>query len=49
MRTLLYAIGPMLFDSLGVIVFAILLAVGAGIFSAHPSADSRTMNDARDR
>lgn len=31
MRTLLYAIGPMLFDSLGVIVFALLLAIGAGI------------------
>ena len=34
MRTLLYAIGPMLFDSLGVIVFAVLLAVGAGIVAA---------------
>jgi len=28
---MLYAIGPMLFDSLGVIVFAVLLTVGAGI------------------
>ncbi len=34
MRTLIYAIGPMLFDSLGVIVFAVLLAVGAGIVLA---------------
>ena len=34
MRTLLYALGPMLFDSLGVIVFAILLGVGAGIVPA---------------
>ena len=34
MRTLLYALGPMLFDSLGVIVFAVLLAVGAGIVTA---------------
>ncbi len=34
MRTLLYAIGPMLFDSLGIIVFAILLAAGAGIVPA---------------
>lgn len=34
MRTLLYAIGPMLFDSLGVIVFAVLLALGAGIVTA---------------
>ena len=34
MRTLLYAIGPMLFDSLGIIVFAILLAAGAGIVVA---------------
>lgn len=34
MRTLLYALGPMLFDSLGIIVFAILLAAGAGIVLA---------------
>ena len=34
MRTLLYAIGPMLFDSLGVLVFAVLLAAGAGIVPA---------------
>ncbi|MBE1526761.1 intracellular septation protein A [Sphingopyxis sp. OAS728] len=34
MRTLLYALGPMLFDSLGIIVFAILLAAGAGIVPA---------------
>ena len=34
MRTLFYAIGPMLFDSLGIIVFAVLLAVGAGIVTA---------------
>lgn len=34
MRTLLYALGPMLFDSLGIITFAILLAAGAGIVPA---------------
>ncbi|MFC3785500.1 intracellular septation protein A [Sphingopyxis italica] len=34
MKTLLYAIGPMLFDSLGVLVFAVLLVVGAGIVPA---------------
>ena len=34
MRTLLYALGPMLFDSLGVIVFAVLLVAGAGIVAA---------------
>ena len=34
MRTLLYAIGPMLFDSLGIIVFAALLALDAGIIPA---------------
>ncbi|WP_077147974.1 inner membrane-spanning protein YciB [Sphingopyxis sp. KK2] len=34
MRTLLYALGPMLFDSLGVMVFAILLGIGAGIVPA---------------
>jgi len=34
MRTLLYALGPMLFDSLGVIVFAVLLVAGAGIVPA---------------
>ena len=34
MKTLLYAIGPMLFDSLGVLVFAELLAAGAGIVPA---------------
>lgn len=34
MRTLLYAVGPMLFDSLGVILFAVLLATGAGIMVA---------------
>ncbi|KTE07598.1 inner membrane-spanning protein YciB [Sphingopyxis sp. H115] len=34
MKTLLYAIGPMLFDSLGVLVFAVLLVAGAGIVTA---------------
>ena len=34
MKTLLYALGPMLFDSLGVLVFAVLLAAGAGIVPA---------------
>jgi intracellular septation protein A len=34
MRTLFYAIGPMLFDSLGIIVFAVLLALDAGIVVA---------------
>ena len=34
MRTLLYAIGPMLFDSLGIIVFAMLLALDVGIVPA---------------
>ena len=34
MKTLLYALGPMLFDSLGVLVFAVLLVVGAGIVPA---------------
>ncbi|HEY0594741.1 inner membrane-spanning protein YciB [Sphingopyxis sp.] len=34
MKTLLYAIGPMLFDSLGIIVFAVLLVAGAGIVPA---------------
>lgn len=34
MRVLLYAIGPMLFDSLGIIVFAVLLALDAGIVPA---------------
>ncbi|MDO9368208.1 MAG: septation protein IspZ [Sphingopyxis sp.] len=34
MKTLLYALGPMLFDSLGVIVFAVLLVAGAGIVTA---------------
>lgn len=34
MKTLLYALGPMLFDSLGVIVFAVLLVAGAGIVPA---------------
>lgn len=34
MKTLLYALGPMLFDSLGVIVFAVLLVAGAGIVLA---------------
>ena len=34
MRTLLYALGPMLFDSLGVIVFAVLLVAGAVIVAA---------------
>lgn len=34
MRTLFYAIGPMLFDSLGIIVFAVLLVAGAGIIPA---------------
>jgi intracellular septation protein A len=33
-KTLLYALGPMLFDSLGVIVFAVLLVAGAGIVPA---------------
>ncbi len=30
MKTLLHALGPMLFDSLGIIVFAVLLVAGAG-------------------
>jgi len=30
-RQLFYALGPMLFDSLGIIVFAVLLGLGAGI------------------
>ncbi|SBV31727.1 conserved membrane protein of unknown function [uncultured Sphingopyxis sp.] len=34
MRTLFYAIGPMLFDSLGILVFAVLLVAGAGIVPA---------------
>jgi len=34
MKTLLYALGPMLFDSLGVIVFAVLLVAGVGIVPA---------------
>lgn len=34
MKTLLHALGPMLFDSLGVIVFAVLLVAGAGIVPA---------------
>ena len=34
MKTLLYALGPMLFDSLGVLVFAVLLVAGAGIIPA---------------
>ena len=34
MKTLLYAIGPMLFDSLGILVFAVLLVSGAGIVPA---------------
>ncbi len=34
MKTLLYAIGPMLFDSLGVLVFAVLLVAGADIVVA---------------
>jgi intracellular septation protein A len=34
MKTLLYAIGPMLFDSLGVLVFAVLLVAGVGIVPA---------------
>lgn len=34
MKTLLYALGPMLFDSLGVLVFAVLLVAGAGIVTA---------------
>ena len=34
MKTLLYAIGPMLFDSLGILVFALLLVAGAGIVPA---------------
>lgn len=34
MKTLLHALGPMLFDSLGVIAFAVLLAAGAGIMPA---------------
>ena len=34
MKTLLHALGPMLFDSLGVIVFAVLLVAGAGIIPA---------------
>lgn len=34
MRSLLYAVGPLLFDSLGVIVFAILLGLGADLIVA---------------
>jgi intracellular septation protein len=34
MKTLLYALGPMLFDSLGVLVFAVLLVTGADIVIA---------------
>ena len=34
MKTLLYALGPMLFDSLGVLVFAVLLVAGADIMVA---------------
>ncbi len=34
MKSLLYAVGPLLFDSLGVIVFAILLGVGADVIVA---------------
>ncbi len=34
MKTLLYALGPMLFNSLGVLVFAVLLVAGAGIVTA---------------
>lgn len=34
MKVLLYALGPMLFDSLGVLVFAVLLVAGAGIVPA---------------
>ena len=34
MRTLFYAIGPMLFDSLGILVFAVLLVAWAGIVPA---------------
>ena len=34
MKTLLYALGPMLFDSLGVLVFAVLLVAGADIVIA---------------
>jgi intracellular septation protein A len=31
MKSLLYAVGPLVFDSLGVIVFAVLLGVGASL------------------
>ncbi|ALJ12135.1 inner membrane-spanning protein YciB [Sphingopyxis macrogoltabida] len=34
MRSLLYAVGPMLFDSLGVIVFAVLLGLGVDLVIA---------------
>lgn len=34
MKVLLYALGPMVFDSLGVLVFAVLLVAGAGIVPA---------------
>ena len=34
MKSLLYALGPMLFDSLGVLVFAVLLVAGADIVVA---------------
>lgn len=34
MRSLLYAVGPLLFDSLGVIVFAILLGLGTDLVVA---------------
>jgi len=34
MKSLLYAVGPLIFDSLGVIAFAVLLALGAGVVPA---------------
>lgn len=34
MKSLLYAVGPLVFDSLGVIVFAVLLGLGAGVGAA---------------
>lgn len=34
MKSLLYAVGPLVFDSLGVIVFAVLLGLGASVVAA---------------
>src|SRR3546814_15400966 len=34
MKSLLYAVGPLVFDSLGVIIFAVLLGLGASVVAA---------------